>query len=125
MPSFTGACVMPAPGRTEITISGRSLRQSARAKMGENVALTYDVPDDQVLTYKIFPEKGALMTMDTIGRQLTLLSKILCCGDKDDPRKLKALLQCIDTHADGSIAFTIIVAPKTSPDTSGNHKSET
>jgi C4-type Zn-finger protein len=81
--------------------------------MGENVALTYDVPDDQVIRYKIVPEKGALMTMETIGRQLTLLSKILCWeSDKDEPRKWKAMLQCINTHADGSIEFTIIVATK-------------
>ena len=78
--------------------------------MGENVTLTYEVPSDQVLTYKIFPEKGALMSMESIGRQLTLLSKILCRGDDDDPRRWKAVLQCIDTHADGSIAFTVIVA---------------
>lgn len=90
--------------------------------MGENVSLTYEVPSDQVLIYKIFPEKGALMTMDSIGRQLTLLAKILCCGDKDDPRKWKALLQCIDTHADGSIAFTVIVAAKTTLSSSENTK---
>lgn len=89
--------------------------------MGEAVALTYDIPSDQVLTYKIFPEKGALMTMESLGRQLTLLSKILTCGDKDDPRKWKAMLQCIDTHADGSIAFTIIVAA-TSPPLSSNKR---
>lgn len=82
--------------------------------MGENVALTYDVPSEQVLTYKIFPEKGALMTMESIGRQLTLLAKILRAGDRDDPRKWESMLQRVDTHADGSIAFTVIVAAKTS-----------
>lgn len=80
--------------------------------MGEKIALSYDVPSDQVLVYKIFPEKGALMTMDSVGKQLTALSKILClCDDKD--RKVKAMLQCIDTQADGSISFTVIVAAKT------------
>jgi hypothetical protein len=81
--------------------------------MGEPVALTYDIPPDQVLTYKIFPEKGALMTMESIGRQLSLLAKILRAGDKGDPRKWESMLQCINTHADGSIEFTIIVAAKT------------
>lgn len=79
--------------------------------MGENILLTYEVPDDQVMIYKIVPEKDALMTLESIGRQLTLLSKILCwSSDKDDPRKWKAMLQCIDTSADGSISFTVIVA---------------
>jgi len=92
--------------------------------MGEAVSLTYDVPNDQVLTYKIFPEKGALMTMDSIGRQLTLLAKILCRGDAGDPRKWEAMLQCIDTGADGSIAFTVIVAPRSSQLSSNHRRSD-
>lgn len=82
--------------------------------MGDAIALEYEVPDNHVLTYKIFPEKGALMTMDSVGRQLSLLSKILCRRDVGDSRKWEAMLQCIDTSADGCISFTVIVAARKS-----------
>lgn len=82
--------------------------------IGEPVTLTYDVPDEQRLTYKISPLPGALFTMESIGRQMVLLSKILSWADEDSPR-CKALIDAIFTEADGSVTIKVIVAPKHPP----------
>lgn len=81
---------------------------------GESIALAFEVPDEQRLTYKIFPNKGAMMTGASIGRQLTLLSKILCWKEAGDPRKMEALISGIFTGEDGSITIDFIVAAEVS-----------
>lgn len=86
-------------------------------RTGEAVALSWEWPKQQCLTYKVSPKAGNLMSATSIAKQLLAISKLM--EAPEDGLRWKVMLRAIYTEADGSITFDLAIAPKTSTLTSG------
>ena len=80
-----------------------------------NVVLEYEVPKEQRLGYCITPSHGRLMSLESIGGQLTALSKMLksLMRDTDPTQKWDVLVLNITTHESGAVEFNVAICART------------
>ena len=85
------------------------MSESKDAK-GEAIAVAWNWPAEQRLSYKITPETNGLMSASSIGKQLTAIAELMEMSD--DGMKWKVGIRAIYTEADGSIRFDLAIMPK-------------
>lgn len=76
------------------------------------IVLTYNVPDEQKLRYTITPLEGQLFSMESVGRQMVALAKLLQSPLSADDEKGRAFILSIETSSTGQVIFDVLVAPK-------------
>lgn len=78
------------------------------------VNIGYKVKDDQKLSYTITPSRNALMNAESVGRQITCLSRLLraLANHEDKERKWMVAITGIETKNNGSIKFDLLLAPE-------------
>lgn len=76
--------------------------------------LSYAVPDDQRIKYKVTPLPGQVMSLETIGGQMVALAKLLKASarEADPTTKWGSFILGIETFATGEIEFEVLIAPK-------------
>lgn len=88
------------------------MAEISEAQEKQGVVLT--IPNEQRLHWKITPEPGRLMSADAVGGTLTNVGKLLrntCEKGDPDGRKWQVAVEKIITAEDGSIEFSLVLAP--------------
>ena len=82
-------------------------------KCGEtfHVDIAAAVGKDQRCSYRVYPGQAGMMQAKAIGGQLVAFDDLMRACAREDGGKVRTYIDRIETHADGSLEFFLVVLP--------------